>query len=274
MTDITPEAAAEAVVAETPAPELTPEQALEKEISGQDPAAEANEAEGGEGDLPAAKPKQTAQERINELTREKHDAAREAEFWKAKATAPTQPAREAQDEPQGDGKPRAEDFEFGVTDEGYVEALAEWKADQLVGRRFAEHDARQQVGRQLQSFVDRTQAAFPDGEPDGLKAYRAIDKVPRAVQDVILASEAGPKIAAHFGTNPAELTSLSALPPHLQAYELGKLEARLTSPPATPAKTASDAPHPPEATARGLNGQFKTAPDTDDFAAFEKQYGN
>jgi hypothetical protein len=79
-------------------------------------------------------------------------------------------------------------------------------------------------------------------------------------------------LADHLGRNPSELQRLSALPPTLQAYELAKLEQRLATP-ATPApKTVSDAPSvTPQV--RGTAGRFAPAPDTDDFAAFEKTYG-
>jgi hypothetical protein len=59
--------------------------------------------------------------------------------------------------------------------------------------------------------------------------------------------------------------------PDLQARELTLLETRLTPAAKPTPKTATDAPEPPPQ-ARGAGGQFKVAADTDDFAAFEKQY--
>ena len=88
---------------------------------------------------------------------------------------------------------------------------------------------------------------------------------------MLLASDIGPKLAEHLGDNPRELDRLSALPPHLQTYELAKVEARLSRPAAPVAKTATEAPEPaPQA--RGVGGKFKVAPDTSDFAAFDKAY--
>ena len=92
------------------------------------------------------------------------------------------------------------------------------------------------------------------------------------IQDVVTTVEAGPKIADHLGSNPRELQRISALPLTLQAFELAKLEAKLTAPAGPAVKTVSDAP-PATPQVRGSAGRFAPAPDTSDFAAFEKTYG-
>jgi hypothetical protein len=65
---------------DTPEPEPKAEPEAKEDEPGDDAPAAAAE---GEAEKP--KPKKTAQERIDEITAQKHEAAREAEFWKAKA---------------------------------------------------------------------------------------------------------------------------------------------------------------------------------------------
>jgi hypothetical protein len=252
-----------------PAPDPAAEpEPKEDETSGNDAPAAAEPSE-------AEKPrKKTAQERIDEITAQKHEAAREAEFWKAKAlqTQSPQPAQEApQHQPEGDGRPAREDYQ---DDFEFIEALTDWKAVQAAKMLVMHQRQQEQVSSARSNFETRTKALFPDGETAGLAAFRALPTLPQAVLEIVGESEIGPKIADHLGANPAEFARLETLSPIQQARELTRLETRLTTPAAAskpPPKTATDAPEPPPQ-ARGAGGQFKVAADTDDFAAFEKQY--
>ena len=248
---------------ETPEPEAESE-----ETPCNDAAASTTE---GEAEKPKAK--KSAQERIDEITAQKHEAAREAEFWKAKALGNTtpQPAPEAQVTQQGDGRPNRADY---ADDFDYIEDLTDWKAEQAASQMVQRLNQHQQIKTVVETYHTRAKTLFPEGKPSGLVAFEQIAAVPDSVNEIVGASEIGPKIAAHLGDNPAELDRISGLSPFHQVRELTLLEARLT-PPSTaakpPPKTATDAPEPPP-TARGTNGQFKVSADTADFAAFEKQY--
>lgn len=256
-----PEGVTEDVSVADQAPEDTT-QAQGDEQSGDDGAAAQ-----ADGDKPR---RQTAQERIDELTRLRREAERDAEYWRSKALQPEQ-RQEAPPEPQGDGRPDPAQYPAGRTDPDYIEDLASWKADQAVQIRLQQVDSERATRQAVETFETRNKTLYPEGEPPGLAAFRRIDKVPMAMQDVILTSDVGPKLADHLGSNPREFQRLSALPPHLQAYELAKVEATLKAPPAPQAKTVTDAPEPaPQA--RGAGGRFTVAPDTDDFPAFEKQF--
>lgn len=254
-------------------PEPTePPQADEVEAEAGDEAA----ADADEGQAETPKPRKTAQERFDELTRARREAEREAEYWRAKALQgpQAQPAQEAPQQPQGDGRPDPNDYEHGVNDLGYIEDLTDWKAE-IAARRVADqarNDERLRVARE--NYDTRSRALYPEGKPSGLLAFERIEVLPETVLEIVGQSEVGPKIAAHLGDNPAELARLSRLNVVQQGIELGRLEARLVTPPAKatpPPKTVTDAPEPaPQA--RGAGGQFKVAPDTNDFAAFEKQY--
>jgi len=218
----------------------------------------------------APKAKRSAQDRIDEITAQKHEAAREAEFWKAKAlgTANAQPAQVAQDTPQGDGRPDRADYE---NDFDYIEDLTDWKAEQAADRRFREQAQHDQARTTLQTFETRTKTLYPTGEPAGLKAFREHETLPVVMMEIVGTSDIGPKLAEHLGDNPAEIARMWGLSPVQQARELTLIESRLTIPSKPIPKTATDAPEPPPQ-ARGAGGHFKVAADTDDFAAFEKQY--
>jgi hypothetical protein len=266
MTEVT-EGAPEGVTEDVAVAQEVADTPVVETDSGDDAPAEPTEA---------PKPKKSAQERIDEVTkarrdaeRQAEDARRDAEYWREQAlrTAP-----KPDPEPQGDGRPDPSAYADGIYDPAYAEALIDWKAEQVVTQRFAQREAQTRTQTALQSFTQRVSEQYPDGEPDGLAALRRMPQLNGAVQDVILASEIGPRIADHLGANPTELARLSALPPHLIGRELGRLEARLETPAAPKAKTVTDAPEPAP-TLRGAGGRFTVAPDTSDFAAFEKQYG-
>lgn len=267
-----PEGAAEAVTEDTAAAitEATEEtQAQGDEQSGDDAAAAA------ETDPPAEQPKKkTAQERINELTREKHDIAREKdrdiEYWKAKALqSGSQPAQEAQQEPQGDGRPDRADYE---DDFEFIEALTDWKADRAAERLSLQHRQQERTRTVRDSFETRAKTLFPDGEPAGLEAFRRLPQLPVAVLEIVGESDIGPKLADHLGANPAELRRLEGLSTVQQARELTRLEARLSEPPKPASRTVTEAPEPLP-TVRGAGGRFAVPPDTNDFAAFQKAHG-
>jgi hypothetical protein len=223
-----------------------------------------------EEDPPATpvKVKKSAQERINDLTRDKREAEREAEYWRARATQTTPTAPQP---PAGDGRPDPADFTDGAYDPAYIDALTDWKAEQAVERRFTQKEAQTRVQSAIEAFDAKVEAEYPDGEPAGITALRRAPVLPQTIVDLVTTSEVGPKLAEHLGDHPRELARLSAMPPHLQGRELAKLEQKLAGPPVISPKTATDAPEPAP-TLRGNGGRFKVAGDTQDFAAFEAQY--
>lgn len=236
-----------------------------------DDAAAAPEAE---PEAPKPKVKQTAQERIDELTAARREAERDRDFYKEQALrAPTaKPAEAAPDPaPQGDGKPDPSAYENGVYDPQYVEDLTDWKVGRALDGRDQQRRQQDQVRTNIENYETRTKTLYPDGKPAGLKAFEQILQIPVSVFEIVGASDVGPKIAEHLGANPDELARLDRLSPILQARELTQLEQRLTEPVKPIPKTATDAPEPAP-TARGAGGRFSVAPDTDDFEAFQKQH--
>jgi hypothetical protein len=239
------------------------------EHSGDDAAA----AQDGEDGQPA-KPRKSAQDRIDELTRARREAERDRDYYRElslrQPQAPqTQPQAQA---PAAEQEPDPAAYEHGELDTRFIRDHAVFHARQAFRSEMAQQARQTQTQSALSSFEQRVGEQYPDGEPAGLQALRRMPSLPEAIQEVLLTSEIGPKLADHLGQNTREFQRISALPPIQQARELTKLEIKLATPPA-PAKTATDAPAPAPQV-RGLSGRFTVAPDTNDFAAFEKQYGN
>ncbi len=255
-------------------------QGVTEDTAAADQVAEETLAQGDEhtgDDAPAPEPetpeqarKRTARERVEQAVARQREAERDAEYWKAKALQATpQPAEQAQQQPQGDGRPVRDEFE---DDFEYIEALTDWKAEQAAERLAQRNQQRDRERAVRDNFETRKKELFPEGESPGLEAFLRIETLPLSVIEIVGDSDIGPKIAEHLGANPAELRRLEAMNVIQQARELTRLEQRLAGPARPTPKTATDAPDPPPQ-ARGSGGRFTVAPDTDDFEAFEKQYG-
>lgn len=263
--------------AATAAPEDTSaaDQVTEQTQAQGDDEQPGDDAPAPETETPEQARKRTARERVEQAVARQREAEREAEFWKSKAlqTTPAQPAQEAQHQPQGGSdEPDPGDYEHGINDLNYVRDVARWEARQEF-RAEAERERQQQHVRSAQEkFHTRKAALFPEGEPEGLQRFLALEKLPGTVIEVVAESDIGPKIADHLGANPAELRRLEGMSPIQQVRELTRLEMRLSEPAKPTPKTATHAPDPPPQV-RGAGGRFTVAPDTDDFTAFEKQYG-
>jgi len=266
-TDGAPEGVTEDTAAAVTEADTEETQAQGDEQSGDDAAAADDE---GEGEQP--KPKKSPQERINEVTRARREAERERDYWRDLAMqskpAPTPQAQQQQD----DGEPDPSAYEHGGLDARFIRDHATFHARRTFQEEQAKLTRQSRVQTAIQTFEQRAEDLFPDGEPEGLERFRSLPTVSPAIQEVIMDSEIGPKLADYLGSHTRELNRISALSPLQQARELTKLELKLASPPAPSAKTVTDAPSP-TTQVRGAGGKFKPAPDTDDFAAFEKTYG-
>lgn len=223
------------------------------------------------------------QKRINELTRERHEAeARgraEAEHWRNQAMAAAQRLQQIE---QGAPKPRLEQFE-GL--EQYTEAVARHEAEKLVRERaavdqqayFADMQQRQQVAAQqaaqaqyqrvLNQKLEVATKKFPDfldvvtsEELPGLQGTPAFE--------AMLESDLGAEVLYYLGKNPARAHQIAALSPIGQVREIGRIEAALQS-----GKIVSSAPPPPETVGSGRGGATKDPAKMsyDEFVAFRRK---
>ena len=220
--DTTPEGAAdETPLAETEtvaeAPEATPDV---------DPA-EAK-ADGEDDDLPEEKPRgKSAQARIAELTRLRHDAERERDFYKGLATQNAPPS------PNGaTAEPDPEDFDSDVE---FMRAAARFEVQQQQATTATE---REQIirGALWEAKVEAASEALPDYADIVGKSQLDVTNI----REAIMESARGPELAYHLATNPELAERLNRMSPVKAALELGKLETQLTA----PVKAASKAPPP------------------------------
>ena len=170
------------------------------------------------------------QKRIDELTRARREAERQAEYWQGVAT---QTAPEA----QGD-KPSRDDY---AEQDDYIEALTEWKAEQAV-TRVQREQAAQSANHARQSAWEareaQTKASIPDY--DAVVPVSTVPIRPHVVE-ALMDADAGPSLAYHLAKNPDVAARLNAMTPTRAAIELGRIETTLTAP---AVKVPSNAPTP------------------------------
>jgi hypothetical protein len=199
------------------------------------------EAQGNEGQQNERDEKgrfKGVQPRIDELTRARREAEREAAYWKQVAQGSQSPAQAA---PQ-----RPDPGDFDKYDD-YIDALTDWKADQAVSKRMEADSTRKVAETRAQTFAER-QVQARTTMPDYDEVVGGSDTpIANHVGESILESDLGPQLAYHFAKNPDALMRLNSMSPTAAAREIGRLEATLSSKPAAPAaptKKVSNTPAP------------------------------
>jgi len=179
------------------------------------------------------------QEASKTFTQEELDAivgkrlAREQRKWEREQAQRLSEQQARQQQQPADLAP--EQFE---TYEDYADALAERKAQQLLARREAEQQQRALV----EAYHEREEAVRDKYDDFEMVAYNPELPVTEVMARAIQASEIGPDVLYHLGTNPKEAARIARLDPILQAREIGKIEVQLGSAP--PVKRTSNAPAP------------------------------
>lgn len=190
-------------------------------------------------------PSEKVQKRISKLTGKWRQAESERDYWRERALAQREPAPPPKPAPQA--KKLAD---FNYDEEAYQAHLEEVVAEKAAAKAEAKLRESQQRERSEQSrresqskFREREAKAREELEDYEEYAYTApIDDV----TDIIMAMDEGPRIAYYLGKNPETAARINALPPHLAAIELGRLDARLaTEREQAKAKAVSKAPPPP-----------------------------
>ena len=201
------------------------------------------------------KPAKGVQKRLDELTKARHEAQRDRDYWRElamrqNAPEPT-PARSVQEAPQ------ESDFE------DYTEFQ----------RAMVRHEIRQEIEaeRRQQETVAKTRT-FEDRVSQARERFTDYDsvvfdpslKITPVMADVIKDSDIGPEVAYHLGTNSSEAARIATLPPHRQAVELGKIEAALIAAHAEPKAQPSPKtpPPPPPKTVAGIAAGATKAPES------------
>jgi hypothetical protein len=164
-----------------------------------------------------------------------------------------------------------------ASDEEWVEALAEFKADQ----KFAELTQKQKEAERetkYKSEVERQNERKNDMIQTGERKYDDFEevvannkvKISEPAYLAILETENGADIVYHLAKNPAEADRIAALSPYAQAKEIGKLEDKLSSKPVK----LSNAPAP-MSPAKGASSIVKSIEDMsiDEYMADARKRG-
>lgn len=172
--------------------------------------AERSDTDTGEDAADKPKRKHWAHDRIDTLTRQRYEAERQAEYWKARAGQAVDP--------------NSLDYEEGIAE------------------RVAQRHRQEQADTAKETAGQLAVEAFTYRETIAREKFADYDAVARnpnvpitpAMAEIIRDSDVGPDLAYHLGKNPTEAAKIAGLPQTRQAVELGKLEARITAPKALP----------------------------------------
>lgn len=131
--------------------------------------------------------------------------------------------------------PPADQFE---SPEAYAEALAEKRAQELIAQR----ETAKRQAEIMEAYHDKEEEVRGKYDDFDQVAYNPQLPITDVMAETIRASEIGPELAYHLGSNPKEAERIARLSPFLQAKEIGKIEAKLADAP--PVKKTSSAPAP------------------------------
>jgi len=138
--------------------------------------------------------------------------------------------------------------------EAYAEALAVKKAEELIAQR----ELQKQRAQVEDAYAEREEEARSKYDDFEQVAYNPKLRVTDAMAETIKASDIGPDLAYWLGSNPKEADRISRLSPLLQAREIGKIEAKLSSAPIQKRTTSAPAPISPIAARSSTNPSYDT----------------
>lgn len=217
------------------------------------------------------------QKRINELTREKHDAKRRADQiaadrdeWRDRALRVEKPAQIVEESTPTAGKKLAD---FGYDEEKYQDYLFKQAEDRAAKAAESVLTRQQNETQRVQMIVAHKarESEFAKKVPDYFEiAHYA--PITQTLAELVMESDQSAALAYHLGKNPEVATRLSQLPERMQARELGRIEAKLLDAPKPPQVSGAPPPAPKIAPS---NAQVEKDPkdwtDTD-FAKWRKKH--
>lgn len=182
------------------------------------------------------------QKRIDRLTREKYRLQAQLDVMQSQRA---QPEQQRQPAPQAEGAPTPDKFS---SYEEYLEAKAEWKAEQKVAEvlRKQQESTQQQTAQAEHTKLQRT---WEKRVQDAMSVYDDFEDVAlspdvpvtQAMMQSILRAEKGADVAYFLGKNPEVAQQLSQLDPVSVAIRIGEIAATVARP---AAKKTTNAPPP------------------------------
>lgn len=207
--------------------------------------------------------------RIGKLTKQREDARREVDYWKAEALKQKPQESKPIEAPvkaDSTGKPTAESF---GTHEEYVEALADWKVDQKLSARDAtqkQNELKNEQTKREQGYFKEV-AEFIKIKPDYEDVVGAQKLSSLTIYESVLdAGKDGPELLYELAKDPEEYERIRTLPAIAAAREIGKIQARLakeSSETKTIETKTTKAPKPPSPVGSGKAYSTKDPSDMD-----------
>jgi len=181
------------------------------------------------------------QKRIDELTRKRRDAERDAEYWRQQAMKqPDKPVEDVKPEPL---KTLA-DFDYDESKfQSHLFEKAQQGAVESARQVLKEEQSQQNSSRKISDFRGR-EAEFCKDVDD----YQEVVQNPRlninqTMADVATEMDDGPEVLYYLGKNPEIADKIAQLSPLSAARELGRIEAKIQSQEKS-GKQVSEAPAP------------------------------
>jgi hypothetical protein len=162
-------------------------------------------------------------DRIDELTRSRREAEREAAYWRARATGedPAQtPAPTA-------AKPKPPEPSTFKTQEEYIDALTDYKLEQKLTAKDQAAEQSKAIETRAGTWQEKLVTARAEIADFDSVMNGADMQVANHVAELLFESDAGAKIAHHLAQNPEVLEKLNGMSPTKVAIQLGKLESSL-----------------------------------------------
>lgn len=234
-------------------------QATEQNQENRQESADTEENEGGEqntSEQSAATENESApqkprgvQKRLDELTREKHEARREAEHWREMAMRqqPQQPAQPApQAKQESSDEPVIEDFDFDMA--AYTKAYIKWEKAQ--DQKAAQQQKAEQEKADRQKKFQDSALKFSESAPDFAELVFHNPNLPitEVMVDVMTEADNPAEVAYYLAKNPEEAARIAAMSPAGVGRAIGRIESSLSAPESTRQpvqKTVTQAPPPP-----------------------------
>lgn len=169
------------------------------------------------------------QPRIDELTRRAGEAERETAYWRGRAEA-REATEDAAAKANAPKKPEAKDFDdYGL----YVEALADWKADEKIkanNESQRQESAKERTSREKgERWAERSNAArTAHADFDEVLSAASGVKLADFVCDALDESEQSAELLYRIAQDPSIADRLNAMSPRGAALELGRMEAKLS----------------------------------------------
>jgi len=245
------------------------------------PVADANEPEPQQGAESAPAVSNTdeettrvldpVQKRIDELTRQKYDLKRDAEYWREqaqRAQAPKQEPPAQVEAPQDVGKTLAD---FAYDESKYQAYLFKQAESRAVAAAEAVLTKKQTETARFQTVTahKEREAEFAKKVPDYFEVAHYAP-ITESMAEIIMDSDNSAELAYHLGKNRQVALNLSRLPPLQQAREIGRIEAKLAAKPTAAQVSGAPPPAPRLENAGNPGGSAKPdAPESDKLSDLE-----